>query len=306
MSRKKSPDVFLDAPIELNETEAFESCHPPRTSSRRSSEDFTNKLRDGVPFEGPHPEDLTEAELLHINTRWEEFFRKKKGLIDYLTDYDEDLSSIAMLGVRRTIALHPDCPDSWLVQRAKYDIKSARYWGSCIDSGTRKNQRDDIGDVAGNDNGSFADRLADFLENKQQYRVLEHQGQTGQSETKAIDKITYNEFFQSLDPMEQKLVEILKDEYRGDWKWFEGEYVKQAEKGNSPKTRFKGEVSKSETDYVVSFAHARTKFYELFGTEEEAQKERKWFRDWTPTVEPLHGNRTGYYERTGKYAKNKK
>jgi len=258
-----------------------------------------------MPFEGPHPDNLTEQELNRINTRWEKFYREKKGLIDYLADYDEDLSSIALLGTRRMIATYPKCPDSWLVQRAKYDIKSARYWGGCIDSGRRRNQRDDIGYVIGNDNSSFAERLEDFLENKQQYRVLEHQGQTGQSETKAIDKITYNEFFQSLDPMEQKLVEILKDEYRGDWGWYKGEYATQAEKGNSPKRRFKGEVSKSETDYVVSYAHARVKFYELFGSEEEAKREQQWFRDWTPTVEPLHGNRKGYYERTGKYAKKK-
>ena len=132
-----------------------------------ASGDFMGKQRYGVPFEGPHPDDLTAEELHHINTRWEQFFRQKKGLIDYLADYDEDLASIAMLSVRRTIALYPECPDSWLVAKAKYDMKSAKGWGGSIDNGGRQAQKDDIGYVTGGEEGSFAQQLANFLWAKQ-------------------------------------------------------------------------------------------------------------------------------------------
>lgn len=270
-----------------------------------ASEDFTGKQRYGMPFEGPHPDELTAEELNRINARWEQFFRAKKGLIDYLAGYDEDLSSIAILSVRRTIALHPDCPDSWLVARAKYDMKSARYWGGCIDNGRRKNQRDDIGSVTGDDAGSFAQRLAQFLSNQQEYRSLAHQGLTHGLETQVLDSITYTQFLNSLDPMERRLIEILRDEYRGDWKWYLGQYATTVGVGNRPKQRFKQEVSPSETDYVVCYAHARKKFYEFFGSEEEARREQEWFKDYVPNVTSLHASRTALYQRTGKYRQQK-
>jgi len=105
--------------------------------------------------------------------------------------------------------------------------------------------------------------------------------------------------------MERQLIQILKEEYRDPPRWFEGEYIKVPEKRKGAKKRFKQEVSSSETDYVVSFAHARKKFYEIFGTEEEAERERQWYRDWVPTTQSMHASRTGKYQRTGKYAQKK-
>ncbi len=67
------------------------------TKKRIASEELSHKYRKGMPFEGPHPDEMTPEELQRLNNRWETFFRQKKRLIDYLSDYDEDLSSIAIL-----------------------------------------------------------------------------------------------------------------------------------------------------------------------------------------------------------------
>ncbi|MCH8295995.1 hypothetical protein IH992_33370 [Candidatus Poribacteria bacterium] len=275
------------------------------TKKRIASEEFLHKYRKGMPFEGPHPDEMTPEQLQRLNDSWERFFREKRGLIDYFADYDEDLSSIAMLGVRRMIALHPDCPDSWLVQRAKYDIKSARYWGGCIDNGSRRDQRVDVGYVCGDDEGNLAERLRNFFINKQQYRILEELGMGDGVDNSVIDQMTCEEFYASLDGMERQLVDILIDEYRGDWGWYKGEYATHPEKGSGPKQRFKREVTQSETAYVVTYVSVRRKFYERFGSAQEVEREREWCKNWDPT-QPIHRNRgTGLYERTGKYAKNK-
>ena len=52
-----------------------------------SHDDFSNKTRGGVPFGGLTPTELTEEALKKINTRWEQFYRKKKDIIDHIADY---------------------------------------------------------------------------------------------------------------------------------------------------------------------------------------------------------------------------
>ena len=273
------------------------------TKKRIASEEFLHKYRKGMPFEGPHPDHLTEQEFNRINTRWEKFFREKKGLIDYLADYDEDLSSIAILGTRRMIAMYPDCPDSWLVAEAKRDITRARYWGGCLDSGRRRDQRDDIGYVT---HQPVCDRLENLLYDKQQFRLLEQLNLTGsQVEQRVNDEITALEFYKSLDTNEKRLVDIMTDEYRGDPGWYHGQYRKSVETSRGPKRRFKAEVSDSETEYVVTYVSLRRKFYERFGSAQEVEQETEWCKNWDPT-KPIHRDRgTGLYERTGKYAKKK-
>ena len=126
-----------------------------------------------------------------------------------------------------------------------------------------------------------------------------------QVEQRVNDELTAKEFYKSLDANEKRLIDIMKDEYRGGWGWWHGQYANPTEKGRNPKKRFLQEVSRSETEYVVTYVSARRKFYERFGSAEEAEREKEWCQNWDPT-QPIHRNRgTGLYERTGKYAKNK-
>jgi hypothetical protein len=269
-----------------------------------SVEDFTNKSRYGVPFEGPHPDEMSEAKLTHLNVRWEQFFREKKGLMDALAGYDEDLSSIGMLSVRRTLALYPDCPESWLVQRAKYDMKCAKRWGGNLDSDKRSACRDDIHTHRGDEPDRFAQRLANFLCSQQEYRILEERGDIHRFEREQIDTIAFKQYLATLNKMEQRLVQILKEEDRDPPRWYQGKYVKVPDRRIGVKKRFKQEVSPSETDYLVSFANTRLKFYEMFGTDEEIQRERTWYQSWKPS-QSLHVSRTGKYQRTGVYSPKK-
>lgn len=266
-----------------------------------SHDDFSNKTRGGVPFGGLPPTELTEEALKKINTRWETFYREKKDIIDRLADYDEDLASIGMLSVRGTLARYPHCPDSWLVQRAKYDILSARKWGASVDYGWRNRQRDDIGDIVGNAIDGYDQRLGNYLSDAQQKRIIEHAGATNNPEREVIDQISYYNFMNKLDRQEKQLVEILIDEHRDKPKWYDGRYISKSTKP-APKTRFKQEVSDSEHDYRVSYANVRYWFYEIFGTLKEAKREKEWYDHFSPRKGSLHASRDGRYQQTRVYA----
>jgi len=184
-------------------------------------------------------------------------------------------------------------------------MKSARGWGGNIDSGPRHGKRDDIGFIVGDEESRSAKRIANLLYDKQEYGIVAEHGKGTSPERDITDKLAFEHYLQTLDDMEQRLVQILIEEYRGPPQWYQGTYVKVVEKRIGPKKRFKQEVSRSETDYVVCLAHARKRFYEIFGTSEEAEREGDWYRDWVPTTQSMHASRSGKYERTGKYAKKK-
>jgi len=238
------------------------------------SDDFTGKRRHGLPFEGQEPEEMTEEQLCNVNHRWEEFFLKKKGILDGFTRGNEDLVSIGLLSVRRTLCLYPDCPESWLVRRAKLDIMNAAKWGQSVDSATKDRQRKE----------PF-------------YRSSMRADAVGQSiEVAIFDKLQYEEFLQDLTPMEQRLVELLKQEKGDKARWYKGEYVPVLREKGQGRKRFHQEVSPSVKDYMVSYAHARFKFYLHFGEEWEIKREREWLENWQP-YQSLHASRNGKCKR---------
>jgi len=250
-----------------------------KTIGYSPSADFTSKLRQGMPFGGLTPNEMTEEQLEHVNRRWEEFFREKKGILYSFTNGNEDLVSIGMFSVRKMLCKHPDCPVSWLVSRAKFDILKAAGLGHCVDSKKKDEHR-----------------------KNPNYRSTIDSEMVGKSTEIAIfDKLQYEEFWNDLTPMEQKLVELLKEEKGDEARWYKGEYVHVQRKKGKARKRFHEEVSPSVKDYMLAYANARFKFYLYFGEDWEIKREREWLDNWQP-YQSLHASRNGKCQRKNQQA----
>ena len=155
--------------------------------------DLTGKLDGKEPKTGG--DDLTEEQLKHINRRWEEFYLKHKGFLRRYAYGDEDLVSIGILSARSTLAEHPNCPESWLVHRAKLDINSAR----------------------ASDDRVYLSLDGDSDNDKQWVNdALQYQAMTRYEQDPEIlyhDQVKFNRLWDSLDGMEQKLLMILREEH---------------------------------------------------------------------------------------------
>ena len=68
-----------------------------------------------VLFEEDAPATMPPEQLRSVNQRWEEFYHRKKAWLRHFCWGDEDLVSIGLLSVRKTLEQHPHCPESWLV-----------------------------------------------------------------------------------------------------------------------------------------------------------------------------------------------
>ena len=64
-----------------------------------------------------------------------------------------------------------------------------------------------------------------------------------------------------------------------------------------PKARFLSEVSRSMTAYYDAYAGLRLQFYLHFGTDEEIEYEKQWYRSYDGANSRLHANRDGRYHR---------
>lgn len=245
-----------------------------------------------VPLGGKLPSEMTDSELAHVNRRWEWFFREKRWVLENFARGDEDAVSIGLLSVRGTLCKYPNCPTSWLVQRAKLDILKQADIGKLLGSPKwlflkRKPRESD---------DRFRQQSAVREEEKLEFEAL--QGQD--FEAHIYDKLQYEEFWNDLTEMEQKLVKLLKEEKGDPPRWYKSEYVKvphERKKGQARK-RFYEEVSPSVKDYLVAYAHVRFKFYLHFGTEEEISREREWLEKWQP-CQSLHASRNGKCKRKG-------
>ena len=233
---------------------------------------------------------MTEAHLNRVNGRWEQFFREKKWILDTYTFGDEDLVSIGLLSVRRTLCQYPDCPDSWLVRRAKFDMLSAIRWGESLDASKRDYQRRD---APKDDDAKREMRYRDQIEFEAFLYACRH------PETIVIDQLQFQALINDLDEMEIKLLRILKEETpeKDRYRYWNGKYnpLGQREKGRAKK-RFCQEVSSRVKDYTISFATLRFKFFKHFGTDEEIERERQWYDNFDPFGR-LHVNRGGHYDR---------
>ena len=96
--------------------------------------------------------------------------------------------------------------------------------------------------------------------------------------------------------MEQKLVQILKEEVGDTPRYWNGKYVHVAHKKGRIKKRFQNEVSKAVKDYTLSLANVRFKFFLHFGTDAEIQRETQWIETFDPFGR-LHVDRNGKYDR---------
>ncbi|MCH8295994.1 hypothetical protein IH992_33365, partial [Candidatus Poribacteria bacterium] len=148
-------------------------------------------------LDGNDVDELTEEQLKHINRRWEEFYLKHKGFLRRYAYGDEDLVSIGILSARDTLAKHPNCPESWLVQRAKLDINSARASDDRVYLSLDRDSDSDSDKQWGND-------------------ALQYQAMTTYEQVPEIlyhDQVKFNRLWDALDGMEQKLLMILREEH---------------------------------------------------------------------------------------------
>ncbi len=101
--------------------------------------------------------------------------------------------SIGILSARSTLAEHPNCPESWLVHRAKLDINSARASGDRVYlslDGDSDNDKQWVNDA------------------------LQYQAMTRYEQVPEIiyhDQVKFNRLWDSLDGLEQKLLMILRE-----------------------------------------------------------------------------------------------
>jgi len=224
------------------------------------------------------PTEMTEELLAKINQRWEDFYHRKGSLLRHYAWDDEDLVSIGLLSVRKTLEANPDCPDSWLVERARLDIYNARTPTARVHL-SLDNQTD---------SGWVTDQL--------QYEaidVLQRNPEIG-----IIDGILFRQMYEALGEMERKFLLILREEYIQDTRhrWWDGQYAHTQPQRPKPKKRFRTEVSWSLKDYYLSFANVRYQFYMHFGNEEEIAREKAWYASFSPNRR-LHHKRDGRYDR---------
>ena len=246
-----------------------------------SGEHSAGNTSDDVPNDNS-PADISQEQLSHINQRWEQFYHNKQNWLRRYCYGDEDLMSIGLLSVRKRLAEHPDCPESWLVYRANLDIATAR---------------------------APVDRVYLFFDKDQHYDEgwvnddLEYDAMTPlqrDPELVFIDRVGYQKMLDTLGGMERKLLEILCQEQIMDirHRWYGGQYSHTQADRPRPKKRFKEEVSKSETDWYVCFANVRHQFYMHFGTDEEIEREKQWYASFDPSKGGLHRNRDGRYDKS--------
>ncbi|MCH8292133.1 hypothetical protein IH992_13645 [Candidatus Poribacteria bacterium] len=249
--------------------------------------DLTGKLDgyDKEPKTGV--DDLTEKQQKHINRRWEEFYLKHKGFLRRYAYGDEDLVSIGILSARSTLAEHPNCPESWLVHRAKLDINSAR----------------------ASDDRVYLSLDCDSDNDKQWVNdALQYQAMTRYEQDPEIiyhDQVKFNRLWDSLDGLEQKLLMILREEHITETRhrWYGGTYTHTHRSRPQPKKRFLAEVSQREVDWYLCFANVRYQFYSHFGTEEEIEREDRWYAGFNPSQGGLHHNRDARYDQKKKGSK---
>lgn len=221
-------------------------------------------------------ESMSKEQLQLVNQRWEEFFHQKKHVLEYYARGNQDLVSLGLLSVRKRLCEDADSPISHLLQRARLDMLKARGQGSSIDtpklSGCRKYPLSPTGAY--------------------EATIEVH------PEHALWDTLQYQQFWDSLTLTEQHLVQLLKEE-KGENRdsWYQGVYVPVVRRKGRARRRFHEEVTPSETEYKTAYAHARCKFFQHFGSAEEAERERIWLERWDAS-QSLHASRNGKCART--------
>ena len=224
--------------------------------------------------------DMTEQQVEVINQRWEDFYHRKKAFLRHYAFGDEDAVSIALLAVRKTLHEHPDCPESWLVNRAKLEIQTAHTPTGRAYLPLDKDRHYD------------ADWVTDELECEAMTPLQRN------PEIVFIDSAQFQKMWDALGEMERKFLLILREEHilKTNHRWWGGKYAHTQTELPKPKTRFRAEVSWSITDYYESFDNIRYQFYMHFGTDEEREREKAWYASFNPQGR-LHTNRDGRYDK---------
>ena len=223
---------------------------------------------------------LSKEQLSQINQRWEEFYHNRKAFLHRYAGGNDDLVSIGILSARQTLAENPDCPESWLVQRAKYDINTARAETGRVYLPLDKDQHLDD----------------DWVNDVLQYQAMTPLQRNPENDY--LDQVQFRNLLDSLSDVERKLLLILRDEQilKTKHRWWSGKYSYTQTQRPCPKKRFKEEVSKSETDWYISFANVRYQFYMHFGTDSEIAREKEWYAHFDPRKR-LHQNRDSRYDK---------
>ena len=270
--------------------ESHEDRHPTTPSTEASIGDSVSRAKrlcttqKTGPCQGNPPKDMTPEERLRlINQRWEAFYHQKKDFLRHYCYGDEDLVSIGLLSVRKRLEEHPDCPESWLVHRAKLDIATARASNDRLYLSFNKDQQ----------------KGEEFVNDVLEYEAMTPLQQD--PEKQFLDQAQFHKMWDALSNMERKFLLILREEFlkksgKAGHRWWGGKYAHTQTDRPKPKKRFRQEVSHSITDYYVSFANLRYHFFMNFGTDEEIEREKAWYANFNPNGR-LHHKRDGRYDR---------
>ena len=243
---------------------------------------FAGLTRNGYPFGGPSPDELSPLVYEKVNSRWEEFYNTAYPQLMYFARNDEDLVQHGMLAVRGKLCQNPDAPISHLMTCAKGEILTAvvNGIGSSVDTNSNYRQH-----PYKQEEGRLNKKTGDWQD------VFEY---TVATSAESVEKrVMLNLFYDSLTELEWTFVRLALEERSVETKhgtcwrnWIGSEYIHSAEPLHkctpSPKKRWvirrfitnhnHKETGFSESAYFKAKWGAERKFRKIFAFEGKPMK----------------------------------
>jgi len=225
--------------------------------------DFQGLTRNGYPFGGPSPDELSPLVSEQVNARWKEFYTTAYPSLMYFARNDEDLVQHGMLAVRGKLCQNPDAPISHLITCAKGEILTAISGiGASVDIHGRQRQH-----PYEQEEGRLNKKTGEWQD------VFDYAVAT--SKDSVEKRVMLNLFYDSLTDLELTFVRLSLEERSVETKhgtcwrnWIGTEYIHSAEpKGKctpSPKKRWVEETGLSEGAYFKAKWGAERKFRKIF------------------------------------------
>ena len=243
--------------------------------------DFQGLTRNGYPFGGPSPDELSPLVYEKVNSRWEEFYTKAYSSLMYFARNDEDLVHHGMLAVRGKLCQNPDAPISHLITCAKGEILTAVSGiGASVDTHCKQRQH-----PYEQEEGRRNPKTGEWQD------VFEY---TAATSADSVEKrAMLNLFYDSLTELEFQFVRIALEERSVETKhgtcwrnWIGSEYIHSASPPRqctpSPKKRWVEETLRrsrallfaglSESAYFKAKWGAERKFRKIFAFEGKPMK----------------------------------
>ena len=245
----------------------------PATEPIQPAEKKTRK-RSKMSNEGKEAWEMTEDELLKLNSKWVYWMNKLEHTLSWYAWGDEDLTQIGIINLRRTLCEDINAPPNHLLHRAKFAIWMAASKGRSVDSpkSLKVNQRTRKGGIKLIYTDGYKSRSPydnPLLANEVKCRP----------DVLAIDQVAYKDFRASLTDYESTLLDIMI-ETRNNGK-----------KGQpAQKKTFIRETSSTYSNYEAVQMSLLRKYYHHYGTDEQQEDFARFYRHWRPRT-PMHYGR---------------